>query len=128
VWGASQTDLEGKQFNDSRVGAKLNDGLKQKSGYAHVINCNFICKSENYVYICTIMKYTRYILSDKFIDINSMKTDKILFKFPIFVFKVPVAIVGVFAIFGLMTMTIPVDGARNTKCMYIRFKRRGYRL
>jgi hypothetical protein len=35
--GASQTDLEGKQLYDSRVGAEINDEIKQNSGYAHAI-------------------------------------------------------------------------------------------
>lgn len=45
--GASQTDLEGKQLYDNRVGAQINDEIKQNSGYAHVINCNF-CNIHNF--------------------------------------------------------------------------------
>ena len=38
--GASHTDLEGKQLNDSRVGAETNDEIKQNPGYAQVIKNN----------------------------------------------------------------------------------------
>lgn len=34
--GASQTDLDGEQINDSRVGAKINCRIKQNLGYGFI--------------------------------------------------------------------------------------------
>jgi hypothetical protein len=74
------------------------------------------------------MKYTKYILSDKFVDINALKTEKILFKVPMILISIPVAFVGIATIIGFLPMTITVDGVRRTMYVLIRFRRRGYRI
>jgi hypothetical protein len=74
------------------------------------------------------MKYTKYLIKGEYININALETDWILLKVPMRLISIVVAGVGILAIFGMMPMTIVVDEARNTKCFYIRFKRRGYKL
>lgn len=74
------------------------------------------------------MKYTKYILSDKFIDINALQTDKILFKLPVILITVPIAIMGIATILGLLPMTVTIDGVRRTKYALLRFKRRRYKI
>jgi hypothetical protein len=74
------------------------------------------------------MRYTKYILSDKFVDINALQTEKILFKLPMILITIPVALVGVMTILGLLPMTVTVDGVRRTKCALIHFKRGGYKI
>lgn len=74
------------------------------------------------------MKYTKYIMSNKFVDINSIQTDRYYLKLPLLLIKIPVAIVGVLTILGFLPMTIMVDEFRNTKCFYIHFKRNRHKL
>ena len=62
-------------------------------------------------------------MSNKFVDINSIQTDRYYLKLPLLLIKIPVAIVGVLTILGFLPMTIMVDEFRNTKCFYIHFKR-----
>jgi hypothetical protein len=74
------------------------------------------------------MKYTKYLMSDKFVDINSLQTNRYYLKLPLLLIKIPVAMVGVLTILGFLPMTIMVDELRNTKCFYLHLKRRGYKL
>ncbi len=74
------------------------------------------------------MKYTKYIISDKFVNIDSLQTNNYYLKLPLILVKIPVALVGVMVIFGFLPMTIMVDECRNIKCFYIHFKRKGYKL
>ena len=74
------------------------------------------------------MKYTKYLIDGKFVDLESLQTKNIYFKLPMRIVGISVAVVAVATIMGMIPMTFMVDEARNTKCMYIRFKRNGYKL
>lgn len=74
------------------------------------------------------MKYTKYILSDKFVNINALQTDKILFKLPVILLTIVISVMGIATILGLLPMTVTVDEIRRTKCALIRFKRRRYKI
>lgn len=70
------------------------------------------------------MRYTKYLMSDKFIDINSLRTDNKYLELPLVLIKIPVATIGVLTTLGFLPLAIIVDEIRNTKCSYIHFKRR----
>jgi hypothetical protein len=74
------------------------------------------------------MKYTKYLYNGKFVDVDSIQTEKILFKLPIRLISISVAFMGIAAIIGVMPMAIMIDEYRNTKCNLIHFRRHGYKI
>ena len=74
------------------------------------------------------MKYTKYILSDKFVNINALQTEKIIFKLPAILLTIVIAVMGIATIIRFLPMTVTVDEVRRTKCALIHFRRRGYRI
>lgn len=74
------------------------------------------------------MKYTKYLIKGDYVDVAALKTDWILLKIPVRVLSIVVAICGIAVISGMIPMTFMVDEARNTKCILIKFKRRGYKI
>jgi hypothetical protein len=74
------------------------------------------------------MKYTKYLIKGDYINVNALQTDWVLLKIPVRIMSIIVALCGITIISGMLPMTIIVDEARNTKCLLIKFKRRGYKL
>ena len=74
------------------------------------------------------MKYTKYLIEEKFVDIESMQSNNFYLKFPIRILSIPVAFTAILAIAGMIPMAIMVDEARNTKCRLIHFKRNRHKL
>lgn len=75
------------------------------------------------------MKYTKYIIYEDWIDLDSLQPKYKIFEFPTIVLKIIVAVCGLAAITGLiLPVTILVDEYRSTKYYIIRFKRKGYNL
>jgi hypothetical protein len=74
------------------------------------------------------MKYTKYLIEKKFVDIDSIQSNNFYLKFPIRIISIPVAFTAILAIVGMIPMTIMVDEARNIKSFYIHFKRNRHKL
>ncbi len=74
------------------------------------------------------MKYTKYLIDGKFINVDAIRSDKFYFKLFVRVIGILVALLGIAAIAGLIPMTILVDEYRTTKARLIHFKRNGYKL
>ena len=74
------------------------------------------------------MKYTKYLINGKFVDIDSLQTNNFYLKIPIRLISIPVVFAAIVTIAGMIPMTIMVDEARNVKSSLIHFKRRGYKL
>jgi hypothetical protein len=73
------------------------------------------------------MKYTKYLIKGNYIDVTALETDWILLKIPARIMSIAVAFCGLAVISSMIPLTVLVDEARNTKCIYIHFKRRGYK-
>jgi hypothetical protein len=69
------------------------------------------------------MKYTKYLMNENFIKMNSFDTDNILLKVPLRLVSIPVAFVGIATVLGFLPMAIVVDEYRNTKYYLIYFKK-----
>jgi len=69
------------------------------------------------------MKYTKYLMKADFINMDSLNTDNPLFKLPLRLISIPVALVGIITILGILPMAIVVDEYRNTKYYLIYFKK-----
>jgi hypothetical protein len=69
------------------------------------------------------MKYTKYLMNGNFIKMDSFDTDNLLFKVPLRLISIPVALVGIATILGFLPIAIVVDEYRNTKYYLIYFKR-----
>jgi len=74
------------------------------------------------------MKYTKYLINGKFVDIDSIQSNNIYFKMPLRIVGISVALVALTAITGMIPMAFIIDEARNTKARMIYFKRSGYKL
>jgi hypothetical protein len=74
------------------------------------------------------MKYTKYLMDGKFVDIESIQTNNKYLKIPVRIITIPVVCTGIIIIGGMIPMTIMIDEARNVKSRLIHFKRRGYKL
>jgi hypothetical protein len=74
------------------------------------------------------MKYTKYLIDGKFIDMESLQSKNLYLKMPTRILSILVALVGITTISSIIPMAIMVDGYRNTKSRLIHFKRNGYKL
>jgi hypothetical protein len=74
------------------------------------------------------MKYTKYLINEKIVDIDSLQTNNFYFKIPIRLISISVAFMGITIILGVLPMALIVDEYRNTKCRLIHFKRNKYKL
>lgn len=74
------------------------------------------------------MKYTKYLIDGKFVDVEALETNNIYFKFPMRILSITVSIAGIAVITGMLPAAFIVDEARNTKARIIHFKRNGYKL
>ena len=74
------------------------------------------------------MKYTKYLIEGKFVDIESIQSNNFYLKIPVRLIGISVAVVAVATIAGMIPMALIIDEARNTKARIIYFKRSGYKL
>lgn len=74
------------------------------------------------------MRYTKYILNGRFIDLESIQTNNILFKLPILGMSLVAGVIVLVILSSILPIAFLVDEYRTTKYHYIRFKRGGYKL
>ena len=73
------------------------------------------------------MKYSKYLLTKDFVNIDGLKTDNVYLKIPVTLIAIPVVCTGIVFIGGMLPMAFVVDEMRNTRCVLIHFKRHGYK-
>ncbi|MFA5419904.1 MAG: hypothetical protein WC341_15735 [Bacteroidales bacterium] len=73
------------------------------------------------------MKYTRFILDKDFINLDLLKTNKMILQPPFVAVTLVVGIAGLFIVGGLLPMTATLDGCRIVKYQFIMFTRKRHR-
>jgi hypothetical protein len=70
------------------------------------------------------MKYTNYILGNRLINIEALKTDNPVLMLPMVIIGVPVALLGMATISAFLPAAVSMDEARKLKCFLIKFERK----
>ena len=74
------------------------------------------------------MKYTKYLIEGNYVDMESIQTENKIFKAPVILASVVIAVAGVATISSMLPFALVVDELRNTRARMIHFKRSGYKL
>ena len=70
------------------------------------------------------MKYTKYLINGKFIDVDSLQSDNFLLQFPLAILGIIISIIGICIITGLIPMAVSLDEIRGLKYQIILIKRK----
>jgi len=70
------------------------------------------------------MKYTKYLINEEFLNIDTIIPSKGIFKYPTIVIFFPIVIIGIVTIGSILPVAYIGDNFRNLKCYTIRYKRK----